>query len=328
MEQAIYYPGFEVEDHNWLKFALLYVDQLNPIIPYAGDKYLSDLCNRLCGETDLIQPHRPDYKEGCQATLDAIDLTEKILRRPAAYSGAFGVPNVAALWKSSRCWLYTLFEDKYTPVWADFCLKNGLARRSQEGLLLERSLGLLYMSLLAHIISEARGTSPLTDNADMDQISVITRRAAPLTLQRIHVARGILKLQIPVDLANIDINRVIEHRGRPEFKTRLHAFHTELATWMGQVEKGEATGDFFSTRGSGIGEFSDDLMKLGAGLTAFGLGVWLLMSKPATTPSYLKELAAAGVITIGSIVSLRSTWNNTKTKRFTRKYLATLKRLK
>ena len=44
MRSMIYYPGFEVQKDEWLKFALLYFEELRPIIPYmsvSDDKYLS-----------------------------------------------------------------------------------------------------------------------------------------------------------------------------------------------------------------------------------------------------------------------------------------------
>jgi hypothetical protein len=327
MEQAIYYPGFEVRDQNWLKFALLYVDRLNPIIPPAGDRYLSDMYRRLRDETDLIIPHRPDYEEGQAATLDAIEMAGRILKHPPAYSAVFFCPDVVAVWRDPKNWQYTLFEDKYTKAWENFCLTNRLAKRAPEGLLLEKSLGLVYMSILAHAISEHRGVSPLTDYPEMDQISLITRRASPLTPQRIHVARGIIKLQLPADLARIDVEKVIKHRQRNGFKDRLHAFHVELAQWMEEVESGEAKADFFQSRGSAISEFSDDIVSLGAGATTFGLGVWLLLSTPAASAEYLKQISAGVVLAVGSIIALRKTWKHTKSKRFTRKYLADLKRI-
>lgn len=76
---------------------------------------------------------------------------------------------------------------------------------------------------------------------------------------------------------------------------------------MEQFEKGKAKADFLSTRGTGISEFSDDIMKLGAGVILFGLGVWLLMATPAPSQAYIKEVVAGGALTIHSIVSLRST---------------------
>ena len=82
MKQLIYYPGFEVQNEQWLKFALLYVNQLEPIIPPAGDSYLSVLFRQLQDETDLLRIHRPTEEEGYRATLDSIERVETILRHP------------------------------------------------------------------------------------------------------------------------------------------------------------------------------------------------------------------------------------------------------
>jgi len=327
MEKAIYYPGFEVQDVNWLKFALLYIDRLNPIIPRAGDKYRTELYDKLYNETDLIDPHRPDMREGQAATLDATELVSNILRNPKVYSATLSTTNVSELWKDQRKWDYTLFEDKYTHDWEDFCIDNRLATRSYEGLKLQKSLGLVYMSLLAHAISEQRGICTLTDHPEMDQIAIIIRKSPRLTLKRAHVAHGTITLHLPSNLSGINIDKVIKHRARPEFKNRLHAFHQELEVWMAKVEKGETQGDFLSTRGTSFSEFSADLMKLGAGLVSFGLGVWLMLSKPATTLAYFEKIAAGSALTIGSAISLRSTWKNTHSTRLTRKYLADLKRI-
>ena len=86
MESLLYYPGFEVENINWLKFALLYLNKLRPIIPPDGDKYLSDNFKFINDETDLIDKYRPNYEEGFNATLDAIDVIDKILSHPDRYS--------------------------------------------------------------------------------------------------------------------------------------------------------------------------------------------------------------------------------------------------
>lgn len=42
MRELIYYPSFEVRNREWLKFALIYLEYLDPIIPESGDVHLSD----------------------------------------------------------------------------------------------------------------------------------------------------------------------------------------------------------------------------------------------------------------------------------------------
>lgn len=327
MERAIYYPGFEMQNLNWLKFALLYVDHLNPIIPPRGDKYLSEACRQLNDDTDLIIPHRPDYREGTAATLDAIEVVEKILRHPQSFSPEFSCPDIVARWKEPKNWQYTLFEEKFTRSWKDFCFKHRLARETAEGLLLEKSLGLIYMSILAHAISESRGVPSLTDHPEMDKISILTRGTHPQTPQRIHVARSIIKFQIPANLAGIGMDSIIQLRNKRDFKERLHAFHTELGQWMEKVENGEAQGDFFQTRKSAFSDFSDEVVSLGFGVTTFGVGVWLFLSQPDGWEGMIKQLSAGSLLAVGSVIKLREAWTHTKSKRFTRKYLADLRNL-
>ena len=72
MKEMIYYPGFEVEDKSWLKFALLYFDVLRPIIPYTIQPeyaYLSEPFLRVMDYTDFIRPYRPSYEEGACASI-------------------------------------------------------------------------------------------------------------------------------------------------------------------------------------------------------------------------------------------------------------------
>jgi len=88
MKNLLYYPGFEVRDTTWLKFALLYLDELRPIIPdnpFREEHYLSDDARRVKNDTDLIHPYQPKYEEGAAASLMACDEFEKYLRNPERY---------------------------------------------------------------------------------------------------------------------------------------------------------------------------------------------------------------------------------------------------
>ena len=43
LKSLLYYPNFEIANKTWLKFALLYIDELRPIIPdmpYREEDYL------------------------------------------------------------------------------------------------------------------------------------------------------------------------------------------------------------------------------------------------------------------------------------------------
>jgi hypothetical protein len=327
MKEVIYYPGFELRSDDWLKFALLYIDHLDPIIPESGDKYLGTLSQKLQNETDLIIPHRPDKHEGSMATLDAIELVDQMLQSPKHYCTSLGEENFVSAWKDTKNHRFTLFQQKYSTERKHFCISNGLGQPCHEGIRVARSLGLIYMSFLAHIISESRGIPPITDHPRMDDISVVTRKATTLDTKKLNIAKSVLKLKIPANLKNISIDKIIEFRNETDFIRRLHAFHEELSLWISDVENGKAEGDFYQTRGNAFSEFSDEFVKLGAEISTFGLGIWLLLSDPATNASYIKEICAGAVLTIGSVIAIRNTWNHTQTKRNTRKYLAALEEL-
>ncbi|WP_156946476.1 hypothetical protein [Desulfitibacter alkalitolerans] len=71
MKRFIYYPDFEVRDETWLKFAPLYLEEINPIIPFSGEKHLSKEFANLIESSDLIKPIRPTDNQGRTSSLDA-----------------------------------------------------------------------------------------------------------------------------------------------------------------------------------------------------------------------------------------------------------------
>jgi len=327
--QVIYYPTFEIGNETWLKFALLYLDKLGPIIPYAGDAYLSDRFWKLRSETDLIEVHRPDYSEGHAATRDAIDQIEKILRNPERYEDIFHTANVLEAWRNPARQRARLFEDKYTDNWDHFCIGNKLARTTPQGLLLAEDLANLYMTVLGHTIADARGVSPITDHPALDRFAVFTRSTDPSDVAGMATAQAVIRLHVPANLSEVPVDSVIRHRNRPEFKERQKAFHHELNEFIAGAEERPRPREFPEVLGSAWSDFSDDILKVGTGAVAFGLGVWLLLgSGHVELPKALKEIAGGLSLAVGSGLTITNTWRNTKTKRWTRKYLADLRQLK
>lgn len=53
MHNLLYYPDFEVQDQNFLKFALLYIDEIRPIIPDNARGSLSGSMQHIMGYTNL-----------------------------------------------------------------------------------------------------------------------------------------------------------------------------------------------------------------------------------------------------------------------------------
>jgi hypothetical protein len=141
--------------------------------------------------------------------------------------------------------------------------------------------------------------------------------------------QAVIQLQLPGNLREIPLESVIRHRNRPGFKERQKAFHEELETFIGKAESGVDPSEVAKSIGSAWSDFSDDVVNVGAGAVAFGLGIWLPFgSGVADIPNTLKEIAGGASLAVGSCISVRKPWQNSSPKRCTRKYLADLKRLK
>lgn len=176
MEELIYYPAFEPKSIDWLKFALLYIDRLDPIVPASGDKYLSELYWKVTEETDLLRSHRPTEGEGLRASRDAVDIGEGILKAPEDYHEVFVDTNFVDRWRSKESRKYTLFREKYSDPWERFCLENKLGHKVREGLAVAKDLGFIYMTVLAQAIGDSRGMSPVTDYGELDKFAILARK--------------------------------------------------------------------------------------------------------------------------------------------------------
>jgi len=324
MKDMLYYPGYEVKSEDWLKFALLYIDKLQPIIPEAGNSHLSEQFSMIRNETDLIVPHRPSAEEGQAATLDAIDLVQKILQDPKHYADVLGHADYLSSWKMLENHQYTLFETKYSSVWRDFCLDENLAVSSDYGLKISRQLGLIYMSLLAHVISEKSGIEPITDHKEMDQISILTRAAPPTAQNKTALANRTVRLKLPGNINELGFGQIIEYRNKRDFKEMLYAFHSELEKHIAEMEGAETERTFLESRGSFISEFSDEIVSLGMGVSNLSLGVWAMTSNPPSAVDLASGLFGGGALIANSVVSIRTAFRNTKNTRLTRKYLVKL----
>lgn len=235
--------------------------------------------------------------------------------------------NVIEYWRSPESHDYTLFREKYTDDWERFCLRNGFATLSAEGVVMPKQLCFIYMSFLAQAIADGRGISPITDYRNLDRFAVVTRRTDANLKKRVDIARSVINLKLPENISRIGFDEIIRFRNRAGFKSRLRTFHTELDRFLSNIEEGETASDFTDSFRHVWKDFTGEIISLGAGVTSLGLGVWVLANAAqAATPDILKEIIAGASI-IGSSISISNTWKNTQTRRYCRKYLADLGRI-
>lgn len=328
MENLLYYPGFEIADENWLKFALLYIDKLKPIIPYNGDKYISDYSQKLYDESDLLEKYRPDYQEAYTATLDAIDVIEKILANPSRYSPVFHSSQIDTIWKNKTKYSNTIFNDKYTDELERFLLKNKLAEKSHEGLDLSRELALLYMTIFAQAISDSKEISPITDLNNLDKFSIFIRHKNQTEKEKFIVAQKIIELKLPEHIEQIPITEILALRAKNDFKAKFKSFHRSLKNFLESDDDNKTSERFIHLHKHIYSEFNNELAQLGLGLASFGVGVWITTHSQESSSQEIAQKFFEGGAFVLSGVAISKSWANTKTKRYCKKYLADLTKLK
>lgn len=239
MHKLLYYPDFEIQDQNFLKFALLYIDEISPIIPYSAINYLSKSMRDIINSTDLIRPYQPNHENGFLASEAAIKHLEEKARLDRYKHGS--PRNNPAVYE------YTLYAEKYTYIFENYCLENNLGQRCDEGILLDTDTAYVYMSILAEIISKEKELDMITDVAKYSDPSL--RRLADghkIGRDRFGTIQKEIEFFVPVDMRRIPLERFIELRSNPHFERSRRAFVTELNAVLDAYDQDESNVDLYN----------------------------------------------------------------------------------
>lgn len=243
MKGMIYYPGFEVKDETWLKFALLYLDLIRPIIPYIigpVERYISDTFLRIMGETDLVCPYTPNFNEGMCASRLACTEFENYLKYPERYARFFAQQCPSELtekWKLPQYQDCTLFEGKYSTEFFEFCIKNQIASPCKEGIRISNDLAYVYMSFLADVISRNNEMEMITDDQRYSQILLNNSQLdASSRKAYMHTVKNELTLALPDDLSNISIQEIINLRKDRDFNSARTEYVKHLSKMVDSAE--------------------------------------------------------------------------------------------
>lgn len=327
MEPLIYYPNFEPPSEIWLKFSLLYFEKFKSIVPYGRRHLISDGFRRIQDETDLVSLYSPDYDDGYKASLKAIEEVEKILNAPLDRSLLFGQANVLRKWKEPNEWNYLIYEEKFSFHWEHFCTGNGLARHINGGLLLSEELAFIYMTFLAKEISFRESAAIITDNNRFDNFTNYVRFTEPTINRKTRFAKGLFNLIVPKNLSEIPIETLINFRNRN--RRLISAFNEELDNVQTKIGIGYSQDDFIESYNNIYSEISREIISQGIGIASIPFAAYMLITNShATTPEYIKEILGALGIIIGGGYALNRALKDTQTKRYCKKYLINLERLR
>lgn len=332
MNNLIYYPSFEIRNQDWLKFAILYLKNLNMIIPDTGDRYLSREFNEIYESIDLFRLYRPNRDEGYSASLDAIGVIEPLLRNPEYYAQRFKISNgnetIIDKWRNQQNQTFEVFREKYSGEFVDFCLRNGLGHESPNGLMLPKELSNIFMGLLAKSIGDSNRFSPITDIPKYDYFTNIIESPQNED-DGITLAQNVINVFLPRNLNQIPIESLLQLRTSDNYDQKLTAFQNAVNQFHSHIEDGDLTRQFIETYENPFRDLVQEIKELTLDLAGYGLGTWMILSAPnIEIPHFIKDVAIGGLtIYTGRKIKLKRTWQHTHNRILTRRYLTGIKRI-
>ncbi len=243
MESMIYYPGFEIQDEKWLKFALLYFEEIRPIIPYMcvrEDQYLTQNAIKVMEKTNLIRPYQPEYVEGECASFLACEMFDKYLQNPARYSRAFTGSsniNIAEYWRNREFHNCNLYNGKFSTEFYDYCIDNGLAHPFDNGIKISKDLAFVYMSFLADTISKNKGLEMFTDISRYNKLLMMNDRVISNEQQiQLKIIDAQIDFILPGYINRIPLEKIIELRSNRDFEYCRRAYIKEMEKYLARRE--------------------------------------------------------------------------------------------
>lgn len=226
MKDFLYYPGFEIEDEEWLKFALLYMDGVNTIVPkYAS--FLERTDTRIIKEnTNLLQVYNPSYKEGRDSSYEVIKILEDFFASKF-YSSE---KNIFDSWKLKELQTVELYSGKYSNEFEDYCIDKSIASKSHNGILISKELSMTYMSIFAHNIGDRNGMSIITDFRDQQNLVLLNKHTQSYNseLVELNTLKSIININIPAHIKDVPLADIINLRNKEDFQSKLKAFNKAL----------------------------------------------------------------------------------------------------
>lgn len=327
MKKLIYYPNFEPPNTEWLKFAILYLENFESIVPYARQELVSDEYRRLSNETDLVSMYSPEFQQGERASIRATEEAEKYLNWAYDRSNLFRRVNLERDWRNRSNWNYLIYSEKFSYQWVEYCEDRGIGERNSEGLLLPKELAFLFMTHLAKEISYERNGSIITDNIEFDHYTNYERVHDPRIRNRHKFLMNLMNFIVPASISEITIDTLIEFRNRN--RERIRAFNRQIELMEDSISNGISERDFINSFNDAYSGLTREILLLGFGIATIPFAAYVLISNPiALTAEYAKEVLGAMGIGLGGTFAIKNALYDSRDRRMCKKYLANIERLK
>lgn len=238
MKTHIYYPGMEVRDELWLKFALIYLERLAFVFTVSEKSGLTALLEALRQQSDLLtEPPKPAFFAAITPQIEG-QITGLVAPDFVRHK-VFGNKALITRWRQRAN------HDCFCPAQPGlerlhgFCLTQGFATQDEGGIRMARRFANLLSMRLAREWALANEGALITDHDYLD-------RLLHLLESRYHNRGGQdcfhleIPLQVPTHLAEISFAELVSLRGRSGFRQQLAAFHQALDALLAMLGSGYA----------------------------------------------------------------------------------------
>ncbi|WP_108650012.1 hypothetical protein [Dongshaea marina] len=238
MNHFIYYPGLEVRDDLWLKFALLYLDKLSFTSRTTEPLSLSQRVESLTQNTDLLG-ELPEPEQFNRYSQPLIQQLSSLLSPQFRRHKVFGNPELIARWQQADNHDYLWPSQPGLEPLQQFCIEKGFASIHPEGILLPKRLANLLSMRLAHEWSLESGHCLITDHDYLD-------RLLHLSESSYHNRTGFdsfhmdIHLKLPRDLAQIDFDDLLALRSHHGYRQGIRQLHQTLSELLKSLRRGYA----------------------------------------------------------------------------------------
>ena len=183
------------------------------------------------------------------------------------------------------------------------------------------------MTHLAKEIAFTQSAAIITDNNRFDNYTNFSRVTTPYVDRRTKFAKGIINLLVPSNLADIPIEKLIKFRNKK--RKLIAAFNQEIDNVQEKISIGFTERSFIDSYNNIYSEFSKEVLLQGLGIAAIPLAAYILIHNPlATAPEYINEILGGIGMVLGGGYALNKGLRDIQTKRYCKKYLTNLERIR
>ncbi len=324
MKDLIYFPYFEPQNDKWLKFALLYVDEFRPIIPYNRKEDISDLYKQIIQETDLVKSYSPNYAEGSTASQKTIKEIECLLTNIQNKNYLFDYRNLFKNIQNNRN--YFLYKEKFSHEFEEYCCEKNLADKHDNGIYLSEELAYIFMTNLAKEISYKTNSSIITDSNKFQNYSNSKKILNQTNQRKMNLAENIIDFKLPKNIELIEFDKLIKFR--KVNRRLLNNFNNELNKISDANINDISTHNFLQNYNEIYIELMKKISIFGLTCASIPFSIFtLLKDNDISTFDYAKEMTSAIGGISGMAFAIKDVIKDTKEKRQTIKYFANLEKI-